>query len=190
MMKLILILFLSFIFSSCTLQNQNIKKNNVRVVYYGSLYDIENIGSLKFYTKYSLKNILHIRKDPESSYVKVYYSNNGILIKAEEFQGNNLLPSKTFFINKNNINYKIRRYQGKLYIDCNLTYQKKGIRRIKTIMCSDGTKEILTTETNRIFISYFKYDKNGHVIKKEISTKRGIEMYQNGKLIEIRNEID
>jgi len=183
-------LILSLIISSCTLQKENIKKNTPQVFYYGSLYDIENIGKLKFYTKHTPKDILHIKKDSESSYIKVYYTNKGVLIKAEEFKGSKTLPSKIYWVNENNINYKIRHHQKELYIDCNLTYKKQDVFRIKTTICSDGTKEVLTTKPDRIFISYFKYDKNKNIVKKEISTKKGIEMYENEKLIEIRNEIE
>jgi len=189
-MKVLNLLLLSLLISSCTLQKENIKKNTLQVLYYGSLYDIENIGKLKFYTKYSIKDVLHIKKDSESSHIKVYYTNKGDLVRAEKFQGDKAFPDKIFFINENNINYKIRKHHKKSYIDCNLTYEKKNTFRIKTTTCSDGTKEVLTTEPDRIFISYFKYNKRGNIVKKEISTKRGIEIYKNGKLIEIRNEIE
>lgn len=181
---------IALIVSGCTTQKENLDKHALQVIYYGSLYDIENVGNLKFYTRYSIKDILHIKKDSESSYIKAYYANKKKLVKAEKFQGNQKMPSKIFFINENNINYKTKYRKKELYIDCDLVYKKKNTFKIKTTTCSDGTKEVLTTKSGRIFISYFKYDKIGNIVKKEISTKRGIEMYENEKLIEIRNEIE
>ena len=189
-MKILILLFVSFVISSCTLQKENIKKPIFQISYYGSLYDIENTGKLKFYTKYSLKNLVQVKKDFEASYIKAYYRDKNTLVKAEKYTGSNKLPNEIYFINKNNINYKTKRRQKASYIDCNLTYKMKDSFRVKITNCDDGTKEILTTKIGRIFISYFKYNKKGNIIKKEIATKKGIEIYENGKLLEIRNEIE
>ena len=160
-----------------------------KINYYAYVHDADNTGILILEYLRTSQEIEKIKKDNESTYYKVFYINNKIK-KIEKFKGCKSLPSKIYWINDNNINYKIRRYQKELYIDCNLTYKKQDTFRIKTTLCSDGTKEVLTTKPDRIFISYFKYDKNKNIIKKEIATKKGIEMYENEKLIEIRNEIE
>lgn len=183
-----LIFSLTLIFTSCALQKNNLKKDTLKVIYYGDLYDIQNIGKLKFYTKYSLQDLVHIKQDSEATYIKAYYTPIGNLLKAEKFEGDKRLPSKIYWINKNNINYKTRYYKNNTYVDCNLTYAKDDNFRIKTTICNDGMKEVLTTKINRVFVSDFKYNKSGNIIKKEISTKKGIEIWKNGKLIEITNE--
>jgi hypothetical protein len=171
--------------SGCS--SMNVGKNKIN--YYAFVHDADNTGILNLEYLRSYQEIRKIKKDNESTHYKVFYINNEIK-RIEKFQGDKTLPNKTFFINENNINYRIRYHQEKSYIDCNLTYKKKDTFRIKTTTCSDGIKEVLTTKPDRIFISYLKYDKSKNIVKKEISTKEGIEMYENGKLIEIRNEIE
>lgn len=173
--------------SSSSLISNNSKN---KISFYGSLFDKGNNGLLLLSTKHSEKDILNIKKDPESSYLKVFYRNNNHIQKIEKYTGNQIKPNTIYFINNNNINDKISYLKKNERLNCFLTYKNKNTLNIKTTLCSDGTKQILITKLHKYFISKLKYNKNGKLIEKEISTKRGIEHYKNNKLIEIKNEID
>jgi len=156
------------------------------VSYYRDVIEENNTGILKLI--YPIPNIKNIEKQKILFYAKAYYK-HGFLYKIEKYKTNKKIPTEVFFINNNNINYKIYKNR-KILISCDLSYITNAITT-KTIICSDGTRQIIKMDKSHL-ISDIKYNKVGTLIKKSIFTKGDIETFErkNGKMIKIDDEVE
>jgi len=154
-----------------------------KVHYYSDVIEKGNTGVLKLI--YPIKNIEYSKK---LTYVKAYYR-QGYLYKIEKYKKNIKIPRKIFFINKDNINYRVKYNYKNKDITCDLTYVRNMVTT-KNIICSDGTSQIIKM-TKLHLISDIKYNKIGVPIKKSIFINGDIETFEyiKGKMVKIKDEV-
>lgn len=150
----------------------NYNKDN-QMVFFDMVY--KNSEPLKTTYKYEKGNIIEIKSDGRyGTTTKIEYDKNGELWKEKTLNSNGELISDSYYQNfKNNENYrKVTNYllDGEIYLFTNVELQN-GKKIIDSKLVFETDKSLTTSNAT------YKYEKNGNVIEKKISTAESPKIY-------------